>query len=571
MSNGFIANRRDYYNTDYTLRELQDIKYALDQSVIVAITDRIGRITFVNDHFCAISQYSREELLGRDHRLLNSGYHPKSFFKDMWRTIQSGDIWMGDICNRAKDGSLYWVKSYVIPFLDDKGKPYQYIAIRTDITEQKNIKKIKYMAYHDELTGLLNRRMLQMHLETRINEYKQKNKGMAILFLDINRFKDVNDGFGHRVGDLFLIEVANRLTSLNLGKNSIYRQSGDEFIIVLNKVETIEEVANQLLDAFKESFHVDGYEIYADISVGVSIFPDHGSSAEELIRKADLALYKLKGKGGSKYLIYNPTMQSFLEEAILIEGKIRQAIKNNQFQLHYQPKINLTTGHIIGMEALLRWYDSDWGYIPPNKFIPIAEERGLIGLIGEWVLRTAITQLKEWEETHHISLQLAINISPNHLKEVTFVEKVKSIIQEVGINANNIELEITENSMLNYSEDLLATLLQLKDIGLSIAIDDFGTGYSSMSYLKKLPIDTLKIDQSFIRDITHDKKGIAMVAAIIQLAHALDLKVVAEGVEFKEELDILREYHCDLIQGYFFSKPLNVQDFIEKVLNEKNK
>lgn len=554
---------------NYSLKELQDIFSAMNSSIIVAITDRTGKITFVNDHFCKISKYTREELLGQDHRLLNSGYHPRSFFREMWKTIGNGDMWNGEVCNRAKDGSLYWVKTTIFPFLDENGKPYQYIAIRVDITAQKDIKKITHIAYHDELTGLPNRRKLEQRLENEFHQSRRTGEKFALFFIDVNRFKNINDGLGHIIGDLFLVEMAHRLRNIDYTSNSIYRHNSDEFVIILNDVDRIEEKAEEIISVFNESFIVNTYEFYASISVGISIFPDHANSAEELLKNADIAMYAAKSSRGNQYRLYRPTMDEINDKWLLLETKLHQALKKDILELHYQPKIDLKTNTIIGMEALLRWHDPVLGHIPPDHFIPFAEECGLINDIGVWVLRKATAQARAWNEVHNLNLRVAVNISPIHISTTGFVKMVSEIMTETKIDPHLLEIEITEMSMLDYTEDLLNTINQLRALGITISLDDFGTGYSSLNYLKTFPVDVLKIDRAFVRDILPEKSGIAMISAMISLAHALNLQVVAEGVEEEAELKVLREHGCEYVQGYYFSKPLSVDDFTRLIVESK--
>jgi len=552
---------------NYSLKELQDIFSAMNSSIIVAITDRTGKITFVNDHFCKISKYTREELVGQDHRLLNSGFHPKSFFREMWKTIGNGDTWNGEVCNRAKDGSLYWVKTTIFPFLDERGKPYQYIAIRVDITAQKDIKKITHIAYHDELTGLPNRRKLEQRLENEFHQSRRTGEKFALFFIDVNRFKHINDGLGHIIGDMFLVEMSNRLRNIDHTSNSFYRHNSDEFVMILNDVNRIDEMAKEIIGVFNESFIVDTYEFYASISIGISVFPDHANSVEELLKNADIAMYAAKSTRGNQYRLYRDNMDEANDKWLLLETKLHQALKQDRLELHYQPKIDLKTDSVIGMEALLRWYDPELGHIPPDRFIPFAEDCGLINDIGVWVLRKACAQARQWNESHDLSLRVAVNISPIHISTGGFVDMVRSVIAETGIDPNLLEIEITEMSMLDYTEDLIDTIKQLRELGITISLDDFGTGYSSLNYLKKFPVDVLKIDRAFVRDIVPEKSGIAMISAMISLAHALNLQVVAEGVEEEAELNVLREHGCEYVQGYYFSKPLSVEDFTNLIVN----
>ncbi|WP_223556660.1 sensor domain-containing protein [Lysinibacillus sphaericus] len=551
----------------YSLKEKQDIFSAMNSSIIVAITDRTGKITFVNDHFCKISKYTREELLAQDHRLLNSGFHPKSFYREMWKTIGKGATWNGEVCNRAKDGGLYWVKTTIFPFLDDFGKPYQYIAIGVDITAQKDIKKVTHIAFHDELTGLPNRRKLDQRLEYEFHQSRCTGEKFALFFIDVNRFKNINDGLGYIIGDMFLVEMANLLRNVDFTSNSIYRHNSDEFVIILNDVDRIEEKAKEIIDIFNESLIVDTHEFYASISMGISIFPDHANSIEVLFKNAYIAMNAAKSSRGNQYHLYRQNMDEINDKWLLLETKLHQALKKDSFELHYQPKINLKTNKMTGMEALLRWYDPELGHMSPDRFIPFAEECGLINDIGVWVLRKASAQAHTWNAIHNSNLRVAVNISPIHISTSGFVDMVQEVIAETKINPHFLEIEITEMSMLDYTEDLLNTINQLRALGITISIDDFGTGYSSLNYLKTFPVDVLKIDRAFVRDIVPEKSGIAMISAMISLAHALNLQVVAEGVEEEAELNVLREYGCEFVQGYYFSKPLPVEDFTQLIVD----
>lgn len=550
---------------DLSIIELRDLKAALDESAIVAVTDQRGVITSVNDRFCEISKYDREELIGKDHRILNSGHHPKSFFREMWRTIGTGKTWHGEICNRAKDGSLYWVQTSIVPFLNEKGKPYQYISIRTDITAQKNIKKITFIAYHDDLTGLPNRRSLLKRLDKEIINNDHNGSKFALFLLDINRFKNINDGLGHKAGDMFLINIADRLASIDMQGGSFYRLSGDEFVYVLNDISRIDEMVSKIIKVFEERFTYNDYEFYSSISIGASIYPDHGEDATKILKHADTAMYEAKKWNGNKFFLYNDEMSGMNDQALLIETKLHQALRDDSFELHYQPKIDLQSNKMIGMEALIRWNDRELGVVPPLQFIPYAEKCGLISDIGEWVLRNAARQIKQWNEKYNTNNRMAVNISPRHLAEHTFVARLKEIISDVGVDPKQLEIEITEMSMMDQNDELIRKIQEIKGMGITISIDDFGTGYSSLSYLKQFPIDSLKIDRSFIQNMSNEQTGEAMVAAIISLAHALNLSVVAEGVEEYEEIEILKDYSCEYVQGYYFSKPLNATDFKKQI------
>lgn len=565
MTNSF-THKKILDPNQYTYQELLDLKDAVDESVIVAVTDTKGIINFANKRFCEISKYSCEELIGSDHRILNSGIHPKSFFKEMWRTIGNGKTWYGEVCNRAKDGSLYWVQTTIVPFLDEKNKPYQYISIRTDITAQKDIKKVAYIAHHDDLTGLPNRRSLITSLEGAI----KNTSSFAIFIINVNRFKFINEELGHFVGDLFLIELANRLQNLGMASGSIYRQNSDEFVYLLNDVTLMEKMAKKIIQIFNHSFKIQDYEFYASVSIGISQYPHHGDTIEGLMKNADAAVFSAKSSKVSSYRIYEPTMKYGSNKWLALETKLHRALENDSLYLHYQPKYEIQTGKIVGAEALIRWHDPELGAISPMRFIPLAEQCGLINEISVWVLKTAAAKMKNWNDSHGTNYHIAVNISPIHLSSPGFICMLEEVLQEIDIDPSYLELEITELSLMDYTDELLNTITRIRDLGLKISIDDFGTGYSSLSYLKKFPVNTLKIDRSFVNDIITEKSGVAMVAAIISLAHALNLHVVAEGVEEEGELDVLREYGCNYVQGYYFSKPLSEEAFTEKILEEIN-
>lgn len=563
-------SNNDFKSTDpttYSFRELLDLKEAVDESVIVAITNKKGIITYANKRFCEISQYSEDELIGQDHKILNSGIHPKKFFKDMWKTIGSGLTWYGEVCNKAKDGSLYWVQTTIVPFLDKNNKPYQYIAIRTDITAQKDIEKATYIAYHDDLTGLPNRRHLNKSLQEEIEFATVNKKSFALFIINVNRFKNINEELGHFVGDLFLVELANRFMDIDT-MGGFYRQNSDEFVFILKDTRLVSYMAKKVIALFDESFKIQGYEFFASVSIGISQFPQDGETIEDLMKRADAAVFNAKSQRTSTYLVYEPNMKYGNDKWLVLETRLHRALNNHSLYIHYQPKFELQSGKMVGVEALLRWTDEELGPIPPSRFIPLAEQCGLINDIGVWVLKQASLQMKKWNEKYGTDFHVAVNISPIHLSSIGFTHMLEEVINETGIKPDHLEIEITEMSLMDYTDDLLTTITRIRELGVRISIDDFGTGYSSLSYLKKFPVNTLKIDRSFVNDIITEQSGIAMVAAIISLAHALNLMVVAEGVEEEAELHVLRECGCNFVQGYYFSKPLDDVAFEQKLIEE---
>ncbi|MED4071602.1 sensor domain-containing protein [Priestia endophytica] len=560
---------------DYTLNELsaknaelKSMKYALDQSSIVGITDSKGTITYVNDTFCKISKYSREELIGKNHNILNSHYHPREFFVDMWRTITQKKVWKGEIKNKAKDGSYYWVDTTIVPFLNGQGKPYEYVSIRTDITPQKKAQEeIYHLAYYDLLTGILNRNGLYKSLEKLL---KNADEEVAFLFLDLDRFKSVNDTFGHKTGDELLRAVAERMSKLVERDHIISRYAGDEFIIVLRKSSQEEavEIAQKIINSFSVPFILSDEEIYTTFSIGISLYPSDGVSKETVIKNADNAMYLAKKKGKNNYQLFTNKLKEQNKRKSMLEKDLRKAIKCEELHLNYQPQFDLETKKIVGLEALLRWNHPTYGPISPGEFIPLAEETNLILPLGKWVLEQACQQNKKWQDEGYEPFRIAVNVSVKHLQQFDFVSSVSQILQKTGLNPKYLELEITE-SILQDLACLKHSIKKLRALGVSIAIDDFGTGYSSLSVLYQLPINSLKIDQSFVRNLNSTNRTSAIIKTIIDMGRNLDFYVVAEGIEYEDQSSFLCKNHCHIGQGYYFSHPLSSQE-VQKMLVKRH-
>jgi diguanylate cyclase (GGDEF)-like protein/PAS domain S-box-containing protein len=467
------------------------------------------------------------------------------------------------------DGGRVWLRTSKLPLWDRQGKVTGVIGTYEDITERKVAEqRIQFLAYYDDLTGLPNRTLLQDRLiKALASARRQKNK-VALLFFDLDRFKTINDSLGHSVGDLVLKEVAERLKKWAREQDTVARVGGDEFVIVLTAVKDGADAAvaaERLMNVMTAEFVVQGRSLGISCSVGISIFPEHGAEGETLIKNADAAMYSAKERGCNNFQFFTKDMNANAVERLTLESGLRLALDKKELFLMYQPQIEIATGRIIGLEALLRWQHPELGLVPPDKFIRIAENSGLIMPIGEWVLRTACSQTRKWQDEGLPAVSVAVNVSAVQFRQAGFCELIRRVLHETGLAPQYLELELTENLLLSNEDVMLSVLQELKALGLKLAIDDFGTGYSSLSYLRQFPVGKLKIDRSFIRDIAVNPDDVAITTAIISMAKSLNLKVIAEGVEDEAQMTFLRAHQCDEIQGYYFSKPLAVDKVADKL------
>jgi diguanylate cyclase (GGDEF)-like protein/PAS domain S-box-containing protein len=527
------------------------------------VTSADRNILYVNPAFTAINGYAAEEVTGTPALMpcfMNEAPH-----SEIWHAIKETGHWQGEMIDRRKGGENYTEWLSISTMKNTCGEISHYIAVFSDISERKAVEeRVAYMAQHDFLTGLPNRLLLQDRLTQAIAQAIRKQGKLAVIFLDLDHFKTINDSLGHPVGDKLLQEVAGRIKGAVRASDTVSRQGGDEFIIMLQEpgtADTIATAAVKLLSAIAGSYLIDGSEIQVTTSIGISVFPEDGRDSDSLIKHADNAMYQAKGSGRNNYQFFTSEMNRRTLERISLRTKLSHALERQELSLHYQPQVDLQSGRIIGAEALLRWNQPVLGMVSPAQFIPIAEENGLIATIGEWVLREACRQNQEWRKLGLPEITVAANLSAVQFRQKNFGEMVMVIVNESGLTPSAFELEITESVVMHDTAAAIALLQQLKSFGLKLSMDDFGTGYSSLSHLKKFPINKLKIDQSFVRNIMIDADDAVIASTIISMGQNLRLTVIAEGVETSEQLAFLKQQGCHEMQGYYFSKPLPAEKF----------
>jgi diguanylate cyclase (GGDEF)-like protein/PAS domain S-box-containing protein len=532
----------------------------------IMITDAANRIVMVNKAFTEVTGYAREEVLGENPRLLNSGKQEASFYKEMWADIQRRGEWHGEVQNRRKSGEFYSEWLTISAVKDSDGAISNYVAVFTDITSTKQVEeRLNFLANYDTLTSLPNRVLFSDRLEQALATARVGSKSVALLFLDLDRFNLINETFGHSAGDLVLKEIATRLKANVRKGDSVSRMGGDEFSVVMPELDRPDEaavIAANIMHALGEPLQFDNRELFISASIGISVFPDDGDDAEALVKNADSAMYRAMEEGRNTFCFYHQEMNARSSERMSLEGELRKALSRGELIMHYQPFIDARTGRIVGAEALLRWKRPGIGYITPAAFIPLLEETGLIVPVGEWVLETACRDNKLWRQHGHPDLFVAVNFSALQLVDEQITRKVGDTLSRLDFNPRHLEIELTESMVMKDAERGIRTLREFRELGTLLSVDDFGTGYSSLSYLKRLPIDTLKIDRSFVMDTPAENEANAIVQAIIALGHSLDLKIIAEGVQEAEQVDFLRQVRCDLLQGFYFSTAVEHHEFL---------
>ncbi len=531
----------------------------------ILISDASNRIMLVNRAFVKITGYAAAEILGKNPSILSSGMQDKAFYEPMWQSIKNHGHWQGEIWNRRKSGEVYpqWLSISTVN--NQQNLVTAYVAIFMDITKRKEAEqRIHFLAHYDPLTHLPNRALFGDRLERALAYHRRNGGRVALLFLDLDRFKNINDSLGHVVGDHLLQSVSGRIRQCIREMDSICRCGGDEFMIMLAGIQKKDDVliiAKKIITAMSEPHVIDGHTLIMTFSIGISIYPEDADHSQALIMHADAAMYQAKKSGRNNFQFFTSDMNAQAFERFLLEADLRQALHSPALEIHYQPQIDNLSGAVIGVEALARWNHPTKGSIPPLKFISIAEECGLIYELGQWVLHQACTQNKQWQTAGLVTIPVSVNLSALQFYQKDIVATIRQILQETGLEPRYLELELTEGIIMQDAESTIATLHTLKQEGVLLSVDDFGTGYSSLSYLKRFPLDKLKIDQSFIRDLGTQENSLMIIKAIISMAHSLKLKVIAEGVETAEQLQFLKAHQCDQTQGFYVSQPLTAADF----------
>ena len=546
-------------NAEYEHRIASEVMRSMSEAV--AVLDWDYNFIAVNQSFTRISGYADVEVIGQPVTLLDSSQHDEAFFEHMRADLHRDGRWSGEVWKVRKDGEeiLCKIETNVVP--DASGQRRLYVMVLNDITEQKRAEQeLRYLANYDTLTSLPNRSLLSERLSRAIVRARRENGKVAVLFIDLDRFKDINDSLGHATGDRILRAAAARVQQTVGAQHTVARLSGDEFTVVLEDIVALgdaENIAQRIIDAFMQPLSFgERLELSVSPSIGISLYPDHAQVPTDLLKHADTAMYQAKSAGRHTYQVYSESMDEKTRHRAILASALRRALERNELSLVFQPRLSLTKQRITGVEALLRWKSKDFGEVSPGQFIPLAEESGQILEIGAWALRQACLTLRQWHEQGLPCLTVAVNVSALQLQRGDLADVVAQVLEETGVPAHCLELELTESVIMANPEKNADTLRACRQLGVFLAIDDFGTGYSSLAYLKRLPLTTLKIDQEFVGDLTHDSDDEAITSTIINMGHSLSLNVIAEGVETAAQLQFLHDHGCDEIQGHWISHAL---------------
>ena len=570
----------------FSLRVAMAMRFATDQQHLrlqraaletaadtVVITDDKANVVWVNDAFCRSSGYAVEDVLGRPLAFLKTDLQNDAFYNEMWDALRAGKRWQGEIVERHKSGSLYTVDQRITPISDANGALSYCVIVRDDVTERKNAEgQIMHLANYDQLTGLPNRRLFHEQLNQILKRAEKRHKKAALIFADLTNFNRINDTLGHTAGDTLLKTVAERLLKMASSNDFVARIGGDEFTMIIENVRNAEAAAlsaRTMIETILAPIVLDGTEVNVGACVGISMFPDDGTEPDKLVNFADMALRTAAHSAPNSYFFFSQEMNEETEDRLALERDLRRGLIQNEFALFFQPQLDVKTGKINAAEALVRWFHPTRGMVPPVRFIPIAEDTGLIIPLGDWILKEALRHIKQWDEMGLPKISVAVNLSAIQFQQEDLAGSIEKILEESGVPPERLELELTESVVMQDARKADNILSRLSRIGIKLAIDDFGTGYSSLSYLKRFAVDRLKIDQSFVRDMTHNSDDAEIARAIINLGHTLGLEIVSEGVETKEQLELLKQQGCDIIQGYYISKPIPASDIPDFLKAEK--
>jgi diguanylate cyclase (GGDEF)-like protein/PAS domain S-box-containing protein len=564
---------------DITARKQAETEHRLSSVVFtgisdgICITDTDNRILLANAAFTRITGYTLDDVRGQTPAILKSGAHTPIFYKAMWDSIGRHDSWQGEITNRRKDGELVTEWLSISAVRDAQGHLINYVGIFSDLSERKAADdRIQYLSSYDPLTNLPNRSLFTDRLAQALLGARRFGRQTAIILLDIDRFRFINETLGPPAGDEVLLEVTRRLNLQVREGDTVGRRSGNEFGFVMANLGQERDaiaLAQRMLDAIAVPFVVDGQTLALTASIGISVAPRDGETADQLLKTADVALARAKQSGRNTFRFYSPEMDADAARRLGLEAALREALQNNELAVVYQPQVSLESGNVIGMEALLRWHSGPFGNISPSEFIPIAEETGLILPIGEWVLRTAALQTRRWLDLGFPMLRVAVNLSARQFRQASLVQIVRHTLADSGLPPAALELEITESAFIDDADEAIAMCRALKGLGVKLSLDDFGTGYSSLAYLSRFPFDKLKIDQGFVHDITENPVNAAIATAAIVMSRSLNLAVLAEGVETEAQANFLRGRRCDAMQGFLFSRPLPPDEFEQLMVGNK--
>jgi diguanylate cyclase (GGDEF)-like protein/PAS domain S-box-containing protein len=567
---GFLSDVTERRNADEQLRLHARIFEQSDEAIL--ITDAQEKIVSVNPAFTRITGYSAAEVTGETPRKLRSGRHDAAFFQSMWQRLLDTGYWQGEVWDRRKDGEIYPTWLSIGSVRNSADEITHYFSIFTDITDRKRAEgRMHHLAYFDALTGLPNRMQFSRLADQALMSSRRKESFGAVLFIDLNRFKPINDTLGHEAGDKVLQETATRLRACVRGADVVCRLGGDEFVVGLFEIANREHaasVAQKLLATLDDPIVIEGRELKLGAAIGISIYPEDGMSTETLLRQADIAMYRAKQTGPDGMAFFNADMNQRAIDRLNLEAGLRRAIERDELLLYYQPKVNIKNGTIVGAEALVRWRHPERGLVPPAEFVPVAEESGLIVHVSNWVLEAVCKQIRQWMDTGFPAMHIAVNLSARDFSS-GLPARVQELLERYGIGAEWLELEITEGMLMHHTAAVIAMMEEITALGVSLSLDDFGTGYSSLSYLKRFPIDTLKIDRSFIISIPDDTDDCAIAGAIVGMSKQLKHNVIAEGVETTDQLVFLKSLGCDEIQGYLFSPPVPAETFAAMVREGK--